>query len=199
MNCMADDVGFIDTLLDELEDTYCIDRSRVYATGFSNGGMMTQRLGCELNHRLAAIAPQHGQLTLGFNCEPKHDEPMPIINIWGTNDYNVPGVAVFAPASGTYFTPVSHVQYKYGKHNKCNVDKQLPEPIASASDGIFEWQCVGYNACDRGDGEFGVDAMSCSWNGGLQYPVDFKNGEPFGLNVIWNFFRNHTKIPPRKY
>merc|ERR1712207_52897 len=83
-NCRADDIGFIDTLLDELEATYCIDRSRIYVTGFSNGGMMAQRLGCEMNHRLAAIAPQHGQLALGFNCDPKHDEPMPILNIWGT-------------------------------------------------------------------------------------------------------------------
>merc|ERR1719461_1153480 len=43
-NCLVDDVGFIDTLLDELEATYCIDRSRIYVTGYSNGGMMTQRL-----------------------------------------------------------------------------------------------------------------------------------------------------------
>jgi len=192
-NCLADDVGFIDTLLDELESTYCIDRSRIYVTGYSNGGMMTQRLGCELNHRLAAIAPQIGQLALGYNCEPKHDEPMPIINVWGTNDLIVPGEAV---SDGYYYnTPVSHVQYKYGKHNKCNVDEQLPEPIASVSDGILDWQCIGYTGCDRGDGEYGVDTMSCSWNGTHVYPV--ADGEPFGLNVIWDFFQNHSKVPPR--
>merc|ERR1712048_24903 len=194
-NCAADDVGFIDTLLDELEASYCIDRSRIYMTGFSNGGFMTQRMGCELNHRLAAIAPQHGQLALGFNCEPKYKDPMPIINIWGTADDLVPGEAIMATDNHLYFTPVSHVQYKYGKHNKCNVDEQLPEPIASASDGILEWQCIGYNGCERGDGEYGVDAMSCSWNGGHVYPV--ADGENFALNVIWDFFKNHKQIPPR--
>merc|ERR1719384_217079 len=186
-NCMADDLGFIETLLDELEDTYCIDRSRIYATGFSNGGMMTQRLGCELNHRLAAIAPQHGQLALGFNCEPKYDEPMPIINIWGTNDTIVPGVAILSEY-GAYVTPVSHVQYKYGKHNGCNVDEQLPESIASASDGILEWQCIGYNGHDG----HGVHVMSCSWNGTHVYPIS--NGENFALNVIWDFFQNHSQF-----
>merc|ERR1719499_1811043 len=160
----------VETYLDVMEATYCIDRRRIYVTGFSNGGMMTQRLGCELNHRLAAVAPQHGQSALGFNCEPKYDEPMPIINIWGTNDEIAPGESILS-SFGNYFTPVSHVQYKYGKHNKCNVDEQLPQPIATASDGILEWQCVGYNGCDRGDGEYGVDAMSCSWNGGHDYPV----------------------------
>merc|ERR1712154_515804 len=203
VNCMADDVGFIDALLDELEATYCVDRSRVYATGYSNGGMMTQRLGCELNHRLAAIAPQHGQLALGFNCEPKYDEPMPILNIWGTADDVAPGEGILSPGGsvcpgGFYFTPVSHVQYKYGKHNKCNVDEQLPVPIESASDGILEWQCIGYNGCDGGDGEYGVDAMSCSWNGthgSIDRIGPILDKDPFGLNVIWDFFRNHTKIP----
>merc|ERR1712154_657775 len=189
-NCLADDVGFIDALLDELEATYCIDRSRIYVTGYSNGGMMTQRLGCELNHRLAAIAPQHGQLALGYNCEPKHDEPMPIINIWGTNDEIVPGLAILSEY-GSYITPISHVMYKYGKHNKCNVDEQLPESIASASDGILEWQCIGYNGHDG----HGVRVMSCSWNGTHVYPVT--NGENFALKVIWDFFQNHSKIPPR--
>merc|ERR1719461_653585 len=107
VNCMADDVGFIDTFLDELEATYCIDRSRIYMTGFSNGGFMTQRMGCELNHRLAAIAPQHGQLALGFNCEPKYDDPMPIINVWGTNDEMIPGEAILATTNHLYFTPES--------------------------------------------------------------------------------------------
>merc|ERR1712048_646393 len=121
--------------------------------------------GCELNNRLAAIAPQHGQLALGYNCAPKYDDPMPIINIWGTNDKAVPGEGVMATETHVYFTPVSHVQYKYGKHNKCNVDEQLPVAITTASDGILEWQCIGYNGCDRGDGEH-------------------ENEEPFGLNVI---------------
>merc|ERR1712048_935361 len=137
-SCVVDDIGFIDALLDELEATYCIDRSRIYVTGYSNGGMMTQRLGCELNHRLAAIAPQHGQSRLGYNCEPEYDVPMPIINIWGTNDEIVPGESILS-SYGAYHTPVSHVQYKYGKHNECNVDEQLPTPIATASDGILEW------------------------------------------------------------
>merc|ERR1712039_797721 len=122
---------------------------------------------------------------------------MPIINIWGTNDKMIPGEAIMGTEGlSLYITPVSHVQYKYGKHNKCNVDEQLTVAIESASDGIFEWQCVGYNECDRGDGEYGVDVMSCSWNGTHTYPVDLENGRSFALNVVWDFFQKHTKIPP---
>src|SRR4030042_1455717 len=43
-----DDVGFIRELIDKLEKKLAIDKARIYATGISNGGMMSYRLACEL-------------------------------------------------------------------------------------------------------------------------------------------------------
>jgi polyhydroxybutyrate depolymerase len=43
-----DDVAFIRELIAELSSQWDIDERRVYAAGISNGGMMTQRLACEL-------------------------------------------------------------------------------------------------------------------------------------------------------
>ena len=67
-----DDVGFVAALIDELAATLPIDRSRVFATGISNGGMFSQRLGCELADKVAAIAPVAGSLPelLAPNCAP---------------------------------------------------------------------------------------------------------------------------------
>jgi polyhydroxybutyrate depolymerase len=48
-------VRFVSDLLDQLEWQYCIDRRRVFATGFSNGGMLVYTLGQELPHRFAAL------------------------------------------------------------------------------------------------------------------------------------------------
>ena len=39
-----DDVGFIASLIDVLAEDYNIDRTRVYVTGVSNGGLMSNRL-----------------------------------------------------------------------------------------------------------------------------------------------------------
>eukprot|EP01084_Bolivina_argentea_P128132 226533_1 len=196
-NCKANDIDFIINLLNHLESRYCIDRSRLYSTGFSNGGMMTQRLGCELNNRLAAIAPIHGQAALGYNCGPIYEDiKMPIINIWGTNDNIVSGDTISNPNGGFYFTSVYQVMYKYGLYNKCDVNKKRVQAIETVSDGILEWKCVGYNECNidnvNSDG-YGMYVMSCSWNGSHVYPVF--NNENFGLNVVWNFFKNHTKVP----
>ena len=58
----VDDVGFAANLLDDLARRIPYDRSRVYATGFSNGAMMAYRLGAELSDRIAAIAPVSGAM-----------------------------------------------------------------------------------------------------------------------------------------
>ena len=60
MQSVKDDIAFIGALLDAVEQSVCVDASRVYATGVSNGGGMVARLACELSDRLAAIAPVAG-------------------------------------------------------------------------------------------------------------------------------------------
>jgi polyhydroxybutyrate depolymerase len=56
----VDDVGFVEALLDSLALRVAIDADKVYATGHSNGGMMSYRLAEDIPERLAAIAPVGG-------------------------------------------------------------------------------------------------------------------------------------------
>jgi polyhydroxybutyrate depolymerase len=51
-----DDVGFITTMVGEISAAMPIDQSRVYATGISNGGIMTYALACN-SGIFAAIGP----------------------------------------------------------------------------------------------------------------------------------------------
>ncbi|OHV47897.1 polyhydroxybutyrate depolymerase [Pseudofrankia sp. BMG5.36] len=83
----VDDVGFIAAMLDDIAAHYPLDTRRVYVTGFSNGAMMTYRLGCALADRLAAIAPVSGALDYD-GCTPSR--PVPLLAIHGTADQNVP-------------------------------------------------------------------------------------------------------------
>jgi len=52
----ADDVAFIGALIDDVSRIAKVDAKRVYVTGISNGGMMSNRLACELSDRIAAAA-----------------------------------------------------------------------------------------------------------------------------------------------
>jgi polyhydroxybutyrate depolymerase len=69
------DLAFVTRLLDELERTYCIDRARVFSTGFSNGAFFSNLLGCTMADRFAAIAPvSGGRLTVP--CTPARAVPV---------------------------------------------------------------------------------------------------------------------------
>jgi polyhydroxybutyrate depolymerase len=82
----SDDVGFIRDLVKELESDYCIDPKRVFATGLSNGAMLSYRLACEMADTFAAVAPVAGAVQVP--CHPSR--PVPILAFHGTGDNIVP-------------------------------------------------------------------------------------------------------------
>jgi polyhydroxybutyrate depolymerase len=87
MERRVDDVGFIGALLDTLAARYPIDPARIYVTGMSNGAMMSHRLGRELSHRIAAIAPVVGAV---FGDETAPATPVSALMINGLLDKSVP-------------------------------------------------------------------------------------------------------------
>jgi polyhydroxybutyrate depolymerase len=84
------DKNFMRALIDELHDRLGIDRGRVYLTGFSNGGLTTYHLACELSDRFAAAAPV-GALMIEPQWQSCPLSPaVPILMIHGTEDGQFP-------------------------------------------------------------------------------------------------------------
>jgi polyhydroxybutyrate depolymerase len=85
----GDDLAITNNLLNHVEATVCIDPTRVYATGVSNGGGMAARAGCALSDRIAAIAPVAGGYRgLLDPCKP--DRPVSVLEIHGDADTVTP-------------------------------------------------------------------------------------------------------------
>jgi polyhydroxybutyrate depolymerase len=86
-----DDVAFVSAIIDRAIAKGA-DPARVYVTGFSNGAIMTGRLGCELADRLAGVALVSGTLPAGFvpRCAPAR--ALPVLVVFGTADTVVPYV-----------------------------------------------------------------------------------------------------------
>jgi polyhydroxybutyrate depolymerase len=82
-----DDVSFAEALIDELVARWCVDPTRIYATGMSNGGYFTTRLLCELGDRIAAGVAVAG-LYHPDGCAPTR--PVPLLAFHGTDDRVVP-------------------------------------------------------------------------------------------------------------
>jgi len=85
----ADDVHFIETLIDKISEDYNIDQERIYVSGTSNGGFMAQRLAIELNDKIAAVASVVAAKPALSECNsPTH--PISILFMNGTDDNQMP-------------------------------------------------------------------------------------------------------------
>jgi polyhydroxybutyrate depolymerase len=80
----VDDVGYVVSVLNQMLETLCIDRRRIYASGMSNGGYMSHRLACEIPEYFAAIAPVVGSFSPELTCAD--DRGVPVLQISGSLD-----------------------------------------------------------------------------------------------------------------
>ncbi len=93
----VDDVGFVDAMVAEIASNYCVDQSRLFACGFSNGGMLSHRLACESSDTFAAVGAVAGTMAIE-ECTPTR--PVPVMHFHGTSDFVVPyNGGIFGTAS----------------------------------------------------------------------------------------------------
>ena len=79
----ADDVGFVEAMISEISSQYNLDMERIYAAGYSNGGMMAYGLANYKSDLIAAVASVSGTM---LNCTGPTSHPMPVIHLHGTSD-----------------------------------------------------------------------------------------------------------------
>ncbi|KAH6645226.1 Alpha/Beta hydrolase protein [Truncatella angustata] len=98
----SDDVDYISNILEDVESFFCIDLSRIYATGMSQGGGMVGFLACNqtLSTRIAAFAPVSGAFyvkgankcdpaSVAIPCSPERAD-VPILEFHGGGDQVIP-------------------------------------------------------------------------------------------------------------
>jgi polyhydroxybutyrate depolymerase len=97
-----DDVGFAKVVVADVARTRAVDRSRVYATGPSNGGIFSNRLGCEAADTFVAIGPVIGTIASGLAATCHPSAPMSVVGVQGVSDPVVPfgGGDVGGPLKG---------------------------------------------------------------------------------------------------
>ena len=133
------DVGFFNQMCDYMINNYSVDAKKIYATGISNGGFMSTRLGCELSNRIAAIAVNAATIeatTIAPNCKP--NRPVPALYIHGTTDPLVPFLGGQITAGGTAGgTILSHFQAidKWVTINGCNPTPTVTDLPDISNDG----------------------------------------------------------------
>ena len=83
----VNDVAFIESVIQDVIAHFAADPARVFVAGFSNGGMLANRLACESREPIAGIAVVAGALSV---TECAQRSPMPVVIVHGTADATVP-------------------------------------------------------------------------------------------------------------
>jgi polyhydroxybutyrate depolymerase len=130
----VDDVEFVRRLLDDLDKVAKVDADRIYATGMSNGAIMSYLLASELSDRIAAIAPVGGPVGTK-ECHPQR--PVPVLHFHGTDDKFAPfkGGRGERSLSQTDFYSVEHSIGCWVKANECRGEPIVVEEKPQVPDG----------------------------------------------------------------
>jgi polyhydroxybutyrate depolymerase len=188
-----DDIAFTGELLHELESQLCVDTTRVYAAGFSNGGMFSVRLACSLGERFAAVAAVAGVYYPPFatefeGVEPDCGErPVPLLAIHGTDDGSVP----FAGGTLGPELPlhVSHVENEimpaWAAHNGCDEAGSIAPVTANV-------RRVAYEGCAADTELYVIEGGIHVWPGADDLKPPDINDEIVANDVIWSFFESQV-------
>jgi len=193
MQHQVDDVAFIRALLDDLESAIKVDRRRIYATGMSNGAILTYRLASELSDRIAAVAPVAGPMGTE-TCAPQRS--VPVIHFHGTNDEFAPFQGGHGPKSmsGTNFYSVDHSIRAWIKANRCPDQPLVVREPDQAKDGTAVVRKTYGPGTDGSEVVLEViEGGGHTWPG-RQPPLKFlgKSTKNVSANdLMWEFFQRH--------
>ena len=134
----VDDVAFVAQLLDAVVADFNVDGARVFATGHSNGGILSYRLACDLSDRIVAVGLQSG--TLGIeDCSPTN--PVSLLHIHGEADTNLPingGVGANSAAGVDFSSPRGGVQ-RFAVADGCGADPTIAVDSGNADLTVSTW------------------------------------------------------------
>ena len=82
-----DDVEFSRNMINQAKEKVCIDSKRIYATGFSMGGGMSNHVACNMADVYAAVAPAAMDLNTVNSASCNPDRPISVIMFRGTADF----------------------------------------------------------------------------------------------------------------
>jgi len=158
---LSDDLGFVRRLLKRISKNYSIDKSRVYATGYSNGAGMAYGLAHHMPDLITGIAPVSGLMNDKYLSTTSGVSPVGLISFNGEEDW-------VRPVSGIkgYLASVADISSHWARVN--NSTRSVVEQFAQVTGNVIE-----RTSYSRDDGLITVE----------QYLVDRGGHEWFDLDI----------------
>lgn len=180
------DLAFVRDLVTELKSDACVDSSRVYAAGFSNGAVLALTLACDGTTKFAAYGAVSGPY---WSDSCRKSPTAPIIYFHGLRDKVVPyagGRTGIGP-----LPPVNDALASWAEHDGCQAASATIEVAPDVRH--FAWK-----RCKDGSAisVYVVDNGGHRWPGGVEVPSGRVSGvmtrEIDASTLIWRFFDQHA-------
>lgn len=180
----VDDVAFTTELLDDLAATYCVDPSRTYATGKSNGGGFAALLACRMPDRFAAVAPVAAALYPGTRAGCDDAPGVPVIDIHGTGDTTIP----YDGDADRDLPAITDQLRTWADRNGCRAAPRTQDLAPDVT--RTRW----HRCADGADVEhIAVDGGGHVWPGATVYSGGgYVTRNVKASRLIWRFFSRHT-------
>jgi len=189
----ADDLGFIKGLAKQIEAALDIDKTRVYATGISNGGMMAYRLACQASDVFAAAAPVAAGMPESLKALCQGGRPVSVIAMQGTGDKIIPYAGGRIRATQDFVLSAKDSINFWLNKDDCAKTAQITKyPDKDPADGTTAesaaYECAGGRAVEL----VTIAGGGHTWPGGKRNLPEILVGKISrdinGSQIIWDFF-----------
>ena len=186
----ADDIAFLNRMLDQMATKYTLDAARIYAAGLSEGGLMAIKVGCSMADRIAAIAPVGAAMPKTMVCLPSR--PVSVVMINGTSDPVVPHDGGTEHNLQLPVVSVEDSAKAWARIDRC-AEKPTKTKLPAQEKGGMETKVETYDGCQQSAqvASYSVKGGGNTWPGGEQYEVEKqvgKTSQDLNANAtIWTF------------
>lgn len=192
-NTHHEDSQLVRDILHQLDHTYSVDHSRIYATGKSNGGGFAARLGCTMPDVFAAVAPVAGAYypDTHTHCATTTTSPVSIMEVHGTDDKTIDYQG--GTSHGKHYISGRQLTDEFARRNRCATPPPAHLADVATTDGAkrLSWtNCAGSSEAVH----YAVQGGGHNWPGSSHQ----KSSGPGPYNTrfstttrIWEFFSRH--------
>jgi polyhydroxybutyrate depolymerase len=174
-------------MLVELQAELSIDPSRIFATGLSNGGSMSNGMGCALSDLVVGIAPVSGGHVLYDQCHPDH--PVSVLAIHGTDDHIIPYEGDYSFGDERDTIAIHVWMGAWAERNNCDPEPKVRHTYPTVT--VETWvNCdlgteVALLTIEGGEHTWPTTRYGTDW-GEIQLYID-------ATEVVWEFFKAHPR------
>jgi polyhydroxybutyrate depolymerase len=200
----ADDVHFIENLIDEISASHNIDQNRIYVSGTSNGGFMALRLAVELSDKIAAVAVVVAAMPAVSDCSQPNN-PISVLFMNGTNDNHMPYNGGYLsnppnPDHGSALSTETSVNYWIDFNHTDTVPVTYTFPDLDSSDGGIVKKFTYKNGDQRTEvvfykvnsGGHSAPSIRERYSALFEQYFNKQNHDIEMTTEVWSFFKDKT-------